>query len=226
MTIGPIRVLLAEDHSLVRAGIRALLQSLPTVEVVGEASDGREVLNLVTRLQVDVVLMDISMPGMNGLEATTRITREFPAVKVVILSMYSTEEYVMQALKAGASGYLLKDAGISELERAIKAASQGESYLSPAVSRHVIDEYMRDLNGSLSRAKTATSPLDRLTPRQRESLQLIAEGHTTQDIARILGISLKTVETHRAQLMERLGIYDVPGLVRYAIRAGLVSPDQ
>jgi len=226
MTIGPVRILLVEDHNLVRAGIRALLESLPATEVVGDAGDGREALRLVESLKPDVVFMDIGMPGMNGLEATARIAKDFPAVRVVILSMHATEEYVMQAMRAGAIGYLLKDAGISELELAVKAASRGETYLSPAVSKHVIDEYLRSVSGSLNRSSAESSPFERLTPRQREILQLIAEGHTTQDIARILSISLKTVETHRAQLMERLGIYDVPGLVRYAIRMGLVSPDQ
>jgi DNA-binding NarL/FixJ family response regulator len=224
MTIGPVRVLLADDHHLVRAGIRALLSGVVTVEVVAEASDGREALRLIEAHHPDVVCMDIGMAGMNGLEATARITRDFPGTRVIILSMHATEEYVLQALRAGAAGYLLKDAGLGELELAIRSVSRGETYLSPAVSKHVIDEYVRS-TGSSRRADTDTTPFDRLTPRQREILQLIAEGHTMHDIARILTISLKTVETHRAQLMDRLDIHDVPGLVRYAIRMGLVSTD-
>lgn len=225
MTIGPVRILLAEDHKLVRAGIRALLQSLPGVEVVAEAGDGREALRLAEAHRPDIVFMDIAMSGMNGLEATTRIARDFADVRVIILSMHANEEYVLQALRAGASGYLLKDAGTAELEIAVTAVARGETYLSPAISKHVIDEYMRRVSGGQANARSDGNPFDRLTPRQREILQLIAEGHTMQDIARILNISLKTVETHRAQLMERLDIYDVPGLVRYAIRIGLVSSE-
>jgi len=225
MTIGPVRVLLADDHHLVRAGIRALLSGLTTVEVVAEASDGREALRLIEAHHPDVACMDIGMAGMNGLEATARITRDYPGTRVIILSMHATEEYVLQALRAGAAGYLLKDAGLGELELAIKSVSRGETYLSPAVSKHVIDEYVRSTGGASRRADAETTPFDRLTPRQREILQLIAEGHTMHDIARILTISLKTVETHRAQLMDRLDIHDVPGLVRYAIRMGLVSSD-
>ena len=225
MSIGPVRILLAEDHTLVRAGIRALLQSLPGVEVVAEASDGREALRLVDSHHPDIVFMDIGMSGMNGLEATTRVVRDFADVHVIILSMHANEEYVLQALRAGASGYLLKDAGTAELELAVMAVTRGERYLSPAVSKHVIDEYMRRVSGGSVNAQNEGNPFDKLTPRQREILQLIAEGHTMQDIARILNISLKTVETHRAQLMERLDIHDVPGLVRYAIRIGLISSE-
>ena len=225
MAIGPVRILLAEDHTLVRAGIRALLQSLPGVEVVAEASDGREALRLVESHRPDIVFMDIAMSGMNGLEATTRVVRDFAEVHVIILSMHANEEYVLQALRAGASGYLLKDAGTAELELAVMAVARGETYLSPAVSKHVIDEYMRRVSGGATDSDSEGNPFDRLTPRQREILQLIAEGHTMNDIARTLNISLKTVETHRAQLMERLDIHDVPGLVRYAIRIGLISSE-
>jgi len=214
--MSPIRVLLAEDHTLVRAGIRALLEGLAGVQVVAEAGDGREALQLVAAHQPDLVLMDIAMAGLNGLEATGRIVKEFPHVRVIILSMHANEEYVLQALRAGAAGYLLKDAGTSELELAVRAAARGEIYLSPAVSRHVIADYMR-------RAGSELTLLDQLTPRQREILQLIAEGRTTREIANILQVSVKTVETHRAQLMERLDIHDVAGLVRFAIRVGLVN---
>lgn len=211
-----IRVLLAEDHTLVRAGIRALLEGLPGVQVVAEAGDGREALQLVAAHRPDLVLMDIAMAGLNGLEATGRIVKEFPQVRVIILSMHANEEYVLQALRAGAVGYLLKDAGTAELELAVRAAARGEVYLSPAVSRHVVADYVR-------RAGSERTLLDQLTPRQREILQLIAEGRTTKEIANILQVSVKTVETHRGQLMDRLDIHDVAGLVRFAIRVGLVS---
>lgn len=208
------RVLLADDHSLVRAGIRYLLQSLPDIDVIAEAGDGREALQLIEQLSPDIVLMDIAMPNLNGLEAAVHVSENFPDVRLIILSMHATEEYVLRALRSGASGYLLKDADIMELELAIKAVARGETYISPSVSKHVTD-YVRRVGGG-------TSPLDRLTMRQREVLQLIAEGHTTQEIAQILEISSKTVETHRMQLMTRLDIHDIAGLVRYAIRVGLV----
>lgn len=212
----PIRVLLADDHTLVRAGIRALLEKLPVI-VVAEASDGRDALHLVKTYRPDVVVMDIAMPGLNGLEATKRLAKEFPQISVLILSMHKSEEYVWQALRAGASGYLLKDADLTELALAIKAVASGETYLSPPISKHVIQDYLRRVGGG-------ESLLERLTPRQREILQLIAEGMTTKEIAQTLKISVKTVETHRAQLMERLNIHDVAGLVRYALKMGLVQP--
>ncbi len=214
----PIRVLLADDHALVRAGIRALLDKLSEVCVVAEANDGREALTFIELQQPDVVMMDIAMPGLNGLEATTRISQQFAQVRVIILSMHANEEYVRQALRAGALGYLLKDAALTELETALNTVMRGETYLAPELAQRVA-AYEQRVGGEVSM-------LDRLTPRQREILQLIAEGHTTQDIALILAISPKTVETHRAQLMSRLGIYDVPGLVRYAIRAGLIASDK
>jgi DNA-binding NarL/FixJ family response regulator len=218
-----IRVVLADDHALVRAGIRALLESLEGIQVLAEADDGREALQLVEAHRPDLILMDIAMSGLNGLEATKRISRDYPHTRVIILSMHANEEYVLQSLRAGASGYLLKDAGTVELEIAIKAVANGETYLSPPVSKHVISDYVRRISGG---EQEASSTLDRLTLRQREILQLIAEGQTTQEIARLLHIGVKTVETHRMQLMERLDIHDVAGLVRYAIRVGLVSADE
>ncbi len=213
-----IRVLLADDHALVRAGIRALLENLEMVGTVAEANDGREALERIRSKRPDVVLMDIAMKQLNGLEATTRVCQEFPQVKVIILSMHANEEYVLQALRAGAAGYLLKDAATVELELAIQAVLRGEIYLSPAISKQVIDSYLWDLSDQ-------PDPLERLTRRQREILQLIAEGQTTKETAYLLEISVKTVETHRAQLMSRLGIHDIPGLVRFALRVGLVSPE-
>ncbi len=223
----PTRVLLVEDHTLVRAGIRALLQNLAGIEVVAEASDGREALRLIKTYQPDVVLMDIAMAGLNGLEATARVTKEFPPVRVIILSMHSNEEYVAQALRAGAAGYLLKDAVAAELELAVTAVARGETYLSPAVSKHVIADYLRRVGDrKASGGGGATPASELLTPRQREILQLIAEGRSTKEIASTLHLSVKTVETHRTQLMARLDIHDVAGLVRYAIRIGLVTPDK
>jgi DNA-binding NarL/FixJ family response regulator len=216
------RVLLAEDHTLVRAGLRALLRDLPTMRVVAEAADGREALQLIQEHHPDVVLMDISMPGLNGLEATTRATSEFPHLRVIILSVHANEEYVLQALRAGAAGYLLKDAGTDELELAINTVCNGEVYLSPAISKHVV-EYIRRTGDVPGREADDTPPYERLTPRQREVLQLIAEGHTTKEIAQILDVSIKTVETHRTRLMEQLNIHDVAGLVRYAVRVGVVT---
>jgi DNA-binding NarL/FixJ family response regulator len=215
----PIRIVLADDHALVRAGIRALAQNIAGVEVVAEAVDGRQALASIKTHQPDIVLMDISMAGLNGLEAAARVAKDFPNTRVIILSAHSNEEYVCQALRAGAAGYLLKDAGTSELDLAIKSVARGETYLSPAVSKHVIADYLRRTGGE-------TGSLEILTPRQREILQLIAEGQTTKQIAHTLHISVKTVETHRMQLMERLDIHDVAGLVRYAIRMGLVKTDE
>jgi DNA-binding NarL/FixJ family response regulator len=221
-----IRVLLADDHALVRAGIGALLRSLSEIEVVAEVDDGREALRLIDTLQPDVVLMDIAMPGLNGLETAARITKEFPQVRVIMLSMHENEEYVLQALRAGAVGYLLKGARTAELELAVTSVARGETYLSPAASKHVVLDYIQRAGEAPASAERAPQPAERLTPRQREILLLIAVGRTTKDIAQRLDISVKTVEMHRAQLMDRLGIHDIAGLVRYAIRTGLVAPDE
>ena len=214
--MNPIRVLIVEDHGLVRAGFCALLEAIDDITVVGQAGDGHSAIESIGRLHPRVVLMDISMPGMNGLEATRRIVAENPAVRVVVLSMHAGEEYVLQALQAGARGYLIKDAATVELALAVRAVAQGQTYLSPQVSQPVIDAYRR---------RQQDAAKDPLTPRQREILQLIAEGQTTKDIARRLNLSIKTVDTHRTQLMDRLGIHDIAGLVRYAIRTGLASAD-
>lgn len=210
-----IQLVIADNHTLVRAGFRSLVEELDGIEVIGEAENGRDALQLVETLKPQIVLMDIAMPEMNGLEATARIAREFPQVRVLILSMHANEEYVYQALRSGASGYLLKDSGTEELELALRAIARGETYLCPAVSKYVVSDYVRRLGQD-------QNPLDQITPRQREILQLIAEGKNTKDIAEMLYISTKTVETHRTQLMDRLDIHDIAGLVRYAIRTGLV----
>jgi DNA-binding NarL/FixJ family response regulator len=220
-----IRVLLAEDHTLVRAGIRSLLESMDQVQVVAETSDGGNILHLVRTHQPDVVLMGISMPKLNGLEVTARVAREFPKVRVVILSMHASEEYVWQALRAGAIGYVVKEADAAELEIAIRSAVQGRTYLSPSVSQHVVADYVRPVGAGPQADHLSSGPFDILTPRQRETLQLIAEGRSTKEIAQTLKLSIKTVETHRAQLMDRLDIHHVPGLVRYAIRTGLIRPE-
>ena len=214
----PTRVLLADDHTLVRAGLRKLLESMPEVTVVGEADDGLALLALAAQLQPDLVLMDIAMAGLNGLEATARLLKAQPGVRVLILSMHQNEEYVRQALRNGAMAYLLKDAAPAELELAIQAVQRGETYLSPAVSRGVVSDYVQRLRGD-------TAPADTLTPRQREVLQLVAEGLSTKEIARRLDLSVKTVDTHRSQLMKQLDIHEVAGLVRYAVRSGLISSD-
>ena len=213
------RLLLADDHALVRAGLRELIQKIPFVEVIGEASNGRQTLELIQAHTPDLVLLDIGMKELNGLEVAERITRDHPGIKTLILSMHANEEYVLRALRAGASGYMLKDSAITELKLAIEAVLSGKTYLSPTISRSVIDSYLHR-TGSGKKAA-----LDQLTPRQREVLQLIAEGNSTKEIASSLNLSAKTVETHRAQLMERLNIYDVASLVRFALREGLIQPE-
>lgn len=214
--IAPVRVVLADDHVLVRAGIRSLLGGLAGIEVVGEAHDGVEAVELVDKLHPHLVLMDIAMPGLNGLEACARVVKNSPGTAVIILSMHAAQEYALQALRAGASGYVLKNADVAELELAIAAVARGETYLSPAMSTHLVADFRR-------RVAEQPDPLERLTSRHREVLQLIAEGNSTKDIAARLGLSVKTIETHRAQLMDRLDIHDVAGLVRFAIRVGLIG---
>lgn len=220
-----IRVLLADDHNLVRAGIRALLQNDPDIEVVAEAENGRQVRALAETHKPDVVLMDIAMPELNGLDATAQLVKEFPSVRVVILSMFATEGYVLSALRAGASGYLLKGAATPELALAIKAVARGETYLSSAVSKHVIEAFKRSTSDGQTGANKPGQDDIALTPRQREVLQLIAEGHSTKEIAEKLNISVKTAKTHRSELMRRLDMHDVASLVRYAMQIGIVGPE-
>jgi DNA-binding NarL/FixJ family response regulator len=217
--VRPTRILLADDHTLVRAGIRSLLEKLPGMEVAGEASDGRELMDLIKARQPQVVLLDISMPGLNGLQALARITRDFPAVRVIILSMHHNDEYIWQALKSGAAGYLLKRAATAELQAALTTVVGGEIYLAREIAGRFLKKF------PLQQIARSRSPLEQLTPRQREILQLIAEGQTTKAIASILKLSDKTVEYHRAKLMALLNIFDIPGLVRFALRNGLVSQE-
>ncbi len=215
--MAPISVVLTDDHSLIRAGVRGLLERMDNVEVVGEAADGRSGLERVGTLRPDILMTDIGMPVLDGLALTALVVRDFPATRVIILSMHTAREYADRALRAGAVGYLTKDSTTDELELAIRAVSRGGAFLSPAVSMQLIANYSRT---------TASEPhSDALSPRQHEVLKLIAEGLPTKLIARRLVISIKTAETHRTKLMERLGIHEIAGLVRYAIRNGLVDPD-
>ena len=221
---GHMRILLADDHTLVRAGLRALLESLDDVTAISEAGDGRRALELVAAERPDVALLDISMPGLNGLEVAARVTSDSPRTRLVILSMHSSPSHVAQALRAGAVGYLLKDSAAEELGLALRAVMSGETYLSPAISRQVVDGFL----GRLARPEhNEPESIDaQLTPRQREVLQLVAESRSSKEVAAMLSLSVKTVEAHRSQIMERLGIHDLAGLVRYAIRVGLVSSDR
>lgn len=217
--MGLIRVLLADDHALVLAGIRALVEELGDTEIVAEANNGRDAVMLAKQHRPDLVIMDISMKELNGIEATAQIRSELPSTQVLILSMHTSEDFVRRAIKAGASGYLVKDSAPLDLKMAIAAVMRNEVYLSPRVSKHVIAGFLN------SGVEQTGSSMDVLTARQREILQLIAEGKSTKEIAFQLGVSVKTVETHRAALMERLDIHDIPGLVLYAVRQGLISVD-
>jgi DNA-binding NarL/FixJ family response regulator len=217
-TMPRIRVLLADDHKLIRAGVRTLLQTLGDIEVVAEAGDGQEALRLVKAHRPDVVLMDIMMPNLNGLDAAVRIARAFPRTRIVILSMNADEDSVLKTLRAGAVGYLVKNADPAELEIAIRAATRGERFLSSAVSEYVVAACLKRLDNE-------QTSLERLAPRQREVLQMIAEGHTTKAIAAKLDISARTAEAYRGELMKTLDIHDIASLTRYAIRTGLVRAD-
>ena len=215
-----IRVLLAEDHTIVRKGLRSLLDAESDIEVIGEAEDGREAIRKVEQLHPDVVVMDIAMPGLNGLEATRRIKKLFPDVEILILSMHATEEYIFHILQAGALGYVVKQSAPSELVSAIRNVWQGELFLSPTISERVLAEFIRR-----GEAIAQQDSYDQLTDREREVLQLIAEGHSNREIAEALHISVKTVETHRGHVMDKLDIRGTAGLTRYAIRTGVISLD-
>lgn len=212
-----IRVLLVDDHTILREGVRALLADEPEIVVVGEAGDGEEAVEKVDALRPDIVLMDMVMPRMNGLEATGHIKRAHPEVKVLILSMYDDDEYVQQVIQAGASGYLLKGMAADDLVLAIREVHAGSSFLNPAVAAKLIEDYVRRVRGE--RGAEGEEPL---TAREREVLKLIAEGNTNQEIADVLCLSRKTVESHRANIMRKLDLHDVTELVKYAIRKGLI----
>ena len=212
-----IRIILVDDHTILRDGIRALLENEPDMVVIGEAEDGRTAVNLTRQLLPDVVLMDIAMPLLNGLEATRQIIHDYPKVKVLILSMYDNEEYIRNSLAHGAMGYILKDASAAELLDAIRAVNRGETILSPAVTRLVVENYLRW--GDLKKDNNA----DGLSPREREVLQLIAEGYSNKQIAEILCISIKTVQAHRMNLMSKLGLHDRADLIKYAIQRKIID---
>jgi len=214
------RVLLADDHKMMRAGLHKLILDIEGFEVVGEANDGHHALQLIEKLHPQIALLDIQMPGLNGLEVLARVRHSFPDTRVLILSMYAAEEYVLQAMRAGAHGYLVKSDSPTELELALKAVARGDTFLSSAVSKHVISGYVDRQN---RKSDSKSGSLGKLTSRQREVLQLIAEGSTTKEIAFKLDLSVKTVETYRTQLMQHLDIHDIAGLVRYAIGKGLIT---
>jgi two-component system response regulator NreC len=213
-----IRVLLAEDHTIVRQGIAAVLGTENDMEVVGEASNGLEAVELAKKLVPDVVLMDIGMRHLNGLEATREIKKHLPSMKILVLTMYDNEEWIFQILKAGASGYLIKDSAMTDLTSALRAVYQGDSYLSPSISKRVIEEYIR--KAELGEKKGVE---DLLSGREREILQLIGEGNSVPQISNLLCISKKTVEAHKTHIMEKLNIHDKVGLIKYAIRSGLTK---
>jgi DNA-binding NarL/FixJ family response regulator len=213
-----ISVLLADDHAVVRDGLRLLIETQSDMNVISEASDGREAAKQATRMNPDVVIMDIAMPELNGVEATRQIREGCPSTKVVILSMHSSSEHIFQALKAGAHGYLLKDSAGMEVIKAIRAVVSGKRYLSEKIGEQMVDEYIHNRE-----IAEAGSPLSKLSSREREIIQLVAEGKSSADIAKILFISPKTVETYRSRLMQKLGISDLPGLIKFAINYGITS---
>ena len=213
-----IRVLLADDHKLIRAGLVLVVQQQPDLIVIGEADDGRQAVQLVESLKPDVVVMDIGMPNLNGIEAARQITASRPDTAVVILSMHADEGYVLRALKAGARAYLLKDSATTDLVQAIRAVVEGKSFFSPTVSKVLLQDYMRKL-----RRSGAEDSYDLLSPREREVLQLVAEGKSNKEVANLLNLSTYTVETHRAKIMQKLNLKGVPELILYAVRKGIIS---
>jgi len=213
-----VRILLADDHTVMRAGLRALLERQPNLEVVGEAENGRQTVELASSHVPDVVVMDIAMPNLNGVEATRRMVSKQPTISVVILSMYSDESYVMRALEAGARAYLLKDSAVTDLIRAIEAVSQGKSFFSPRISRILAEEYVHAL-----KQKGVADSYELLTSREREILQLLAEGKTNKEVATSLNISVYTAETHRGNILQKLNLHSSAELVLYAVRKGIIS---
>src|SRR5437899_2122767 len=208
-----IRILLADDHAMVRQGFRLILSSQPDMEIVGEAGNGREAVEMAEKLQPDIIVMDVAMPELNGIEATRKITAGLPRTRILALSMHKDSVYVREILRAGARGYLLKDSIDSDLLSAVRAVAKGEGYLSPAVSDAVLTDYRRHV----------TDPLDLLTSREREVLQMIAEGKTNKEIATILKLSVYTVDSHRGRIMEKLNLHSTGELVRFAVRNGLID---
>jgi two-component system, NarL family, response regulator NreC len=216
--MNPVRILLADDHTVIRAGLRLVLERQTDFRVVGEASDGREAVALAAQEKPDVVLMDVTMPNLNGIDAARQITTARPEISVIILSMHSDESYVLRALKAGARGYLLKESAEADLISAVRAVSSGKAFFSPAVSRMLVEDYVRQLQD-----REIEDSYELLTMREREVLQLIAEGKSNKEIASILNLSLYTVETHRGNMLEKLNLHTVPELILYAVRKGVIS---
>jgi len=217
--MSPIRVLIADDHTILRDGIRLLLSAQPDIQVVGEAVDGRDAVAKARDLKPDLILMDIAMPRLNGLEATRQILQENPDIAVLVLTMHDSQEYVVQILEAGAAGYVLKKAASSELVSAIRAVAQGDAFLYPSITKQLIEDYLRRMQVSADHADVEKR--DVLTDREREILQLIAEGYTSAQIAEMLNLSIKTVRTHRAHIMEKLDLHDRSALVKYALQKGI-----
>lgn len=215
-----IRVLIAEDHAIVRAGVRMLLESQPDIQVIGEAENGRQALDLVAQLNPDLVLMDVAMPEMNGLEATQRIKEAFPGVQVLVLTMHEDERYFFQILQAGASGYVVKGASPADLLSAVRAVALGQAYLYPSVAKQLLDDYLKRVDSGEEK-----DSYDGLSGREREVLRLIAEGRTSRTIAEELVLSVNTVERHRANIMGKLNLHGRSELIRYAIRKGLINID-
>ncbi len=216
--MGKISVLICDDHTILREGIRLLLNTQPDIEVVGEASDGRQAVEMAAEFRPDVILMDIAMPSLNGLEATKQIRRDRPAARVLVLTMYESDEYVSQMLEAGAAGYVLKKVAGSELVYAIRAVSQGEAFLYPSITKRLVEDYLRRVESGQER-----DSFDGLTDREREVLQLVAEGHTNKEMATLLNLSVRTVQNHRAHIMEKLGMHDRGELIKYAIQKGIIE---
>lgn len=216
--MGTVRIFLADDHTLVRQGLRSILESHPGWEVVGEAADGQEAVRQVLDLKPDLVIMDLAMPRLNGIDATQQIVRRLASVRVLVLSMHAEEVYVTRALKAGAHGYLLKESADTNLFRAVAALVQNKAFFSPAVSRVMLDDYVRQLA-----ERGITDRFDTLSEREREVFQLVAEGHANKGIADLLHLSPSTVETHRARIMEKLDVHSAAEIVLYAVRKGIIS---
>ena len=216
--MNPVRILLANDHTVMRNGLRLLLERQPNLQVVGEAADGRQAVALCETVNPDVVVMDIAMPNLNGIEAARQIVNRNPRTAIAILSMHSDESYVIRALKAGARAYLLKDSAEADLLAAVRALTDGKSFFSPAISKILVEDYMRQLE-----SRGAEDTYELLTNREREVLQLLAEGRTNKEVANMLNLSLYTVETHRAHILQKLNLHSVPELILYAVRKGIIA---
>jgi DNA-binding NarL/FixJ family response regulator len=216
--VNTVRIVLADDHTVMRNGLRLLLERQPHLQVVGEAADGRQAVALSETANPDVVIMDIGMPNLNGIEATRQIVDRNPRTAVAILSMHSDESYVIRALKAGARAYLLKDSAEADLLAAVRALTEGKSFFSPAISKILVEDYMRQLE-----SRGAEDTYELLTKREREILQLLAEGRTNKEVANMLNLSLYTVETHRTHILQKLNLHSVPELILYAVRKGIIA---